>query len=196
MKKFSNISGYKVGEVPTEKVEEISESDQFIGKIQFLMDQFLTIQTYGPLDRYQRAGDIKIKGKELFLEALLGLLESVKGKEVKALLEGLRKETGDWEMIDNNIDRLNLTEYDVEKESKIIKYKKSIKGFLENYDDSELTINLVKDSISKIKTIETAELKYQSSLSLKESGEYDSELIDTIVGLYETAYTELKNKQI
>lgn len=196
MKKFSKISGVKVGEVPTEKVEEISESDQFVGKIQFLMDQFLTIQTYGPLDRYQRAGDIKIKGKELFLEALLGLLESVKGKEVKALLEGLRKQTGDWEMIDNNIDRLDLTEYDLERESKIIKYKGSIKRYFENYDDNDLILNLVKDSVSKIKSVETAELKYQSILSIKESGKYDSELVDKVVGLYEAVYTELKNKQI
>lgn len=192
MKKFSNITGSKVGKEPEVKETKVSESDDFISKVQFLMDNFLTIQTYGPIDRYQRAGTIKISGKELFLEALLGLLESKKSKDIKSLLEGLKRETGDWEMLDNNIDKITNVEFDITKESNIIKQKKSISKILERYDDKELSLNMIKDSVSKIKTFETSECKYLASLSIKESNKYDSELIDEVVGLYESVYLKLK----
>ena len=107
MKKFSNISGYKVSEEPKEKSEvKINEEEMFRGKILNLMDQLLSIRTYGPVDRYQRAGNIKIAGKEMFLEALMDLLKDKSSKDEKKILESLKSQIKDWEAIDSKIDEV------------------------------------------------------------------------------------------
>ena len=100
MKKFSKIAKVKVAEEPKSVVKEKTNLESFSEKVQFLMDQFLTIQTYGPIDRYQRAGNIKIKGKDLFLESLLKLIESNKGKDSISILESLKEQSKE-EMIKN-----------------------------------------------------------------------------------------------
>ena len=85
MKKFSNITNQKVGEEPKIEVK-LNEEDLFKVKILNLMDQLLTIRTYGPVDKHQRAGLIKISGKEMFLEALMGLFSDKTLKEQVKLL--------------------------------------------------------------------------------------------------------------
>ena len=80
MKKFSNISGSKVSEEPKVEVKQLNEEDMFKAKVLNLMDQLLSVRTYGPIDRYLRAGSIKIAGKEMFLEALM---DALKGKSLK-----------------------------------------------------------------------------------------------------------------
>ena len=71
MKKFSNITNQKVGEEPKKELKKFNEEDIFKAKVVNLMEDFLKIQTYGPIDRYLRAGNIKISGKETFLDCLL-----------------------------------------------------------------------------------------------------------------------------
>ena len=67
MKKFSNISGFKVSEETQPKVDvKINEEEMFKGKVLNLMDQLLSVRTYGPVDRYLRAGNIKLPVKKCF----------------------------------------------------------------------------------------------------------------------------------
>ena len=107
MRKFSKITNQNVGQEPKIDTTKIDETTLFKVKVMNLMEQFLSIQTYGPVDRYLRAGSITIKGKELFTEALLSLLDEKTIKEKTKLLEGLKSELKDWETIDNKIDHLN-----------------------------------------------------------------------------------------
>ena len=118
MKKFSNITNQKVGQEPKIEVK-LNEEDLFKVKILNLMDQLLTIRTYGPVDKHQRAGLIKIAGKEMFLEALLGLFSDKTLKEQAKLLESLKSEVRDWEMIDVKINDVNtkISESKEKKES-------------------------------------------------------------------------------
>ena len=72
-----------------------------------LMEDFLTIQTHGPVDRYLRAGSIKITGKETFLEALMSLMNDKTLGDQTKLLESLKGQIKDWEVIDNKIEMVN-----------------------------------------------------------------------------------------
>ena len=81
MKKFSNISNYAVGEKPAEVEYKIDEADLFRLKVINLLEQFLSIETYGPVDRYLRAGSLTIKGKEMAADAILSLLDEKTVKE-------------------------------------------------------------------------------------------------------------------
>ena len=66
MKKFSNISNVKVSEEPKLEVKQLNEEEMFKAKVMNLMEQLLSIRTYGPIDRYLRAGNIKVVGKRCF----------------------------------------------------------------------------------------------------------------------------------
>ena len=137
MKKFSNISGYKVSEEPKAKPEvKINEEELFRGKVMNLMDQLLSIRTYGPIDRYLRAGNIKVAGKEMFLEALMDLLKDKSSKDEKKILESLKSQIKDWEAIDSKID-------EVEKE---------VSDFLRDNDLSDL-LSLWQEDVFQIKDI-------------------------------------------
>ena len=157
MKKFSNITGQSVGQEP--KVEKIyGETDIFRFKILKLMEDFLSIQTYGPVDRYLRAGSIEIKGKELFAEALLSLLDEKTIKEQTKLLEGLKSELRDWETIDNKIDDINSKASDFK-----VNYK--VNQLLEKYgDDEEMLIQVVEEQSKRVSDVELLQT-YKSTFS-------------------------------
>ena len=142
MKKFSKITGQKLNEEP--KVEiKIDESELFRNRLMNLMDQFLSVQTYGPIDRYQRAGLIKIAGKEHLVEALLNLLQEKSTKDQTKLLEGLKSEIKDWEVIDNKIQILQ------EKNIPSTSNRNKFNSLVNKYD-GETLVEFTKESVSKI----------------------------------------------
>ena len=105
MKKFSKQTNYPVGE---EKKAERSPSEEDIlkSKIMGLMDDFLRVQTYGPVTRHQVAGTMKVAGKELFAEALIDFLKNWDSKKEIKVLEELKLQVLDWEAIDQKIDQI------------------------------------------------------------------------------------------
>jgi hypothetical protein len=175
MKKFSNITKQKVNEEPkTKEVKVLNEEEIFKSKLIDLMDNILTIRTYGPVDRYQRAGSIKIGGKEMLVEAILDLLSDNNKKEGTKLLEGLKSEIGDWNVIDSKIEELN-------SESPHFKNKVKFKSMLESYEGESLLIKVQKDidKISNKKTLKDyIELTKESNLS--------GDLKDKLINLYLT----------
>lgn len=148
MKKFSNITGQKVNEEPKVEVKQLNEEELFKGKLLSLMDQFLSVRTYGPVDRHQRAGLIKVAGKELLIEAILDLLSEKSIKDQTKVLEGLKSEIRDWEVIDAKIESLD-------KEKTLISNRNKFKKLLEKYQDSEFLIEKVKSNVEKIKSEKT-----------------------------------------
>lgn len=165
MKKFSNITSQTIGK---EKVTEfkVDESSLFKVKVLNLLEQFLTIRTYGPVDRYLQAGNIKISGQELFTEALLSLLDEKTVNAQTKLLESLKSEIKDWEVIDSKIDDLN---------SNMIgnKFKTNYKvtQLLEKYgEDEEMLVLLLEEQVKKVTSEETLKtyLEVFNSTKLKQ----------------------------
>ena len=127
MKKFSNISNVKVSEEPKVEVKQLNEEEMFKAKVMNLMEQLLSVRTYGPVDRYLRAGNIKVAGKEMFLEALMDLLKDKSSKEEKKILESLKISlmcsilfgTSNTELLERLQQKTQLSHFDFEKKPKL-----------------------------------------------------------------------------
>ena len=182
MKKFSNISGYKVSEEPKEKSEvKINEEEMFRGKILNLMDQLLSIRTYGPVDRYQRAGNIKIAGKEMFLEALMDLLKDKSSKDEKKILESLKSQIKDWEAIDSKIDEVEKRIAESEVKDKMISHRNKLESLYKNYgQDEEMLMTMVEESCKKITDKDKAYLRGLTAEYMANEGKYSKELFTKI----------------
>lgn len=166
MRKFSNITGQKVSAEPKAD-KKINEQDLLKSKILELMDQFLMIRTYGPVDRYQRAGSIKIAGKEVFLEALINLLSVKSIKDQTKLLESLKSEIGNWELIDNKTNEFSSKITECENNNKLLIQKQNILKTYNKYkDDDQLLLQVIEESCKKIKSFDLANQKYLSSEQL------------------------------
>ena len=161
MKKFSKITNQKIGEEPKVEVKKMNEEEMFKYKVLNLMDDFLKIQTYGPVDRYLRAGSIKISGKETFLEALMSLMDDKSNTTSKSVLESLKGEVGDWEAIDNKIEEVNSK---IEENSKLtieIKHRDKVLSIYNKYgSDKNLCLSMFEKNIDKITDGENAYMKY------------------------------------
>ena len=154
MKKFSNITGQQVGEKP--QTEKVDERKDLKVKMMKLMEKTLSIQTYGPVDRYLRAGSISIKGQELLAEALMQLLDEGSTKEQTKLLESLKSEVKDWQAIDAKIEELNSNKTDYKVNNKV-------NVLLEKYD-SETLLEVLKEKVKGINDISLLE-EYMKSFN-------------------------------
>lgn len=121
MKKFTNMSGAKVGKEPelpkmtNEEVEEI----EFKNMVMKLMDDILSIRSYGSA-RPEIMIPTRIVGKEMFVEALSELISQKSKKEVIKALESLKSDNKDWVSIENKISSLDQTGRDLKEERKIL----------------------------------------------------------------------------
>ena len=184
MKKFSNISNYAVGEKPAEVEYKIDEADLFRLKVINLLEQFLSIETYGPVDRYLRAGSLTIKGKEMAADAILSLLDDKTVKEQAKLLESLKSEVRDWEAIDNKIEDLH---------EKLLgdKFKTvhKVKSLLEKYDE-EILIGVLENKIQSVNKVETLQSYLEAFNTV---GTLKEETLQKINKIYTDKIKEIKN---
>jgi hypothetical protein len=179
MKKFSNITGQKVTEEPKKEVKQLNEEELFKIKLLSLMDSFLTVRMYGPVDNHQRAGLIKISGKELVVEAILDLLTEKSSKEQTKLLESLKNEVGDWEVIDSKIDFIN-------REKALFKSRKRFNTLLENYTNESL-IEKVQLDINKI----TKQRTLRDYIQLTQESKLDNDIKNNLVKIYTDRLNQL-----
>ena len=181
MKKFSNITGQKVGAEP--KVEDVktNEEDIFKSKVMNLMNKLLSIRTYGPIDRYQRAGSIKISGKEMFIEALMDLINSKSLKDQANLLENLKLNVKDWEKIDSKIEDINKKLKKFYENTDLISHKNKLNSLYNNYiNDEEMMMQMVDKMSDKITKPEVAHLRAITAESMSNSGRYPKDIFDKI----------------
>jgi hypothetical protein len=194
MKKFSNITGQKVGQEPKIEVKKLNEEELFKAKIMNLMDQLLSVRTYGPVDRYIRAGNIKVAGKELFLEALLDLFSDKTLKQQAKLLEGLKSDINNWEVIDSKIDEVNTKIVESSEKSKLNIHRNKLEYLYNTYNDEEIIIKMVESSCNKIKNPEIAHLRSITSGYMANEGKYPKEIFEKISQMYSSRSKELRNK--
>jgi len=160
MKKFSNISNEKINDEPIKTEVKINEQDLFKTKVMNLMEQLLTIRSFGPIDRYYRAGNIKIVGKEMFLEALIDILNDKSYTDEKRILESLKSEINDWKLIDEKIDKVDKILNESENKKKLSNHISRLKYIYEVYgNDEELLMNIIEKNCNKIKNKSTAYLR-------------------------------------
>jgi len=182
MKKFSKLTNQTVTEQkPVER--KLTDVDIMRVKISNLMENYLRVQMYGPVDRHQRAGLVKVAGKELFLEALLSMLEEYStGKNIK-LLESMKSETSDWKLLDDKIENLTLQLESI-KDGKLISHKEKLKSILTKNQDKFVILEQVNNSISKISNPQTALLRAQAATYLISEGVFEKELLIQIAKKY------------
>ena len=178
MKKFSNITGQKVSQEPKIEVK-ITEADVFKSKVMSLMDDFLRVQMYGPITRYHVAGTMKVAGKELFIEALLDLLDDKSNGDKIKMLESLKSKVTNWEYLDEKIDEIKS------KPKNLFKHKSVIKSLYNKYkSDKDLLIEQTKKSAVKLKSQDTIDSRYKACEILKEDSNFNDELIGLMSDIY------------
>jgi hypothetical protein len=190
MQKFSNITNQKTSEEPKVEVK-LNEEDLFKSKIMNLLDQLLTIRTYGPIDRYQRAGNIKIHGKELFVEALVGLMTNKSIKDQSKLLENLKSEVNDWKTLDDKIDEMNNTISRYNDRKKATPYINKLRSIFNSYgEDIEMMMQIIEKSCAKLNNPKTTYLRSLAAKEMINDG-YPKEIFNKISEKYETRAKEL-----
>jgi hypothetical protein len=185
MKKFSNITGEKVGEEPKKELKKFNEEDIFKSKVMNLMEDFLKIQTYGPIDRYLRAGNIKIGGKETFLEALMSLMTDKSLKEQSKLLESLKGDLRDWGVIDLKIEGVNEQIVKASEKNKTLSHRNKLSSLYEKYgQDEELLIQMAESDSKKISNIESVNLRAITAEYMSEEGKYPKQTFKKIAEIF------------
>ena len=162
MKKFSKITNVKVNEQkPVETTT--TELDLMKAGVKKLMDSYLNVQMYGPVTRHERAGSVKVVGKELFLEALIDFLEEFTSKDKVKVLESLKSESKDWMLIDSKIDEIKESSNQI-KESKLVSHKEKVKSMIKRFNTKESLTDYLNTTLPKVKN---GELAYMRSLAAK-----------------------------
>ncbi len=178
MKKFSNITGQKVPQEPNSEIK-ITEADIFKSKVMKLMDDFLRVQMYGPITRYHVAGTMKVAGKELFLEALIDLLDIKSNGDKIKMLESLKTNVTNWEILEEKIEEIKS------KPKDLYKHKSVIKSIYNKYkSDKDLLIEQTKKSALKLKSSDTINSRHIACEYLKEDSNFNAELISLMSDIY------------
>lgn len=172
MKKFSNVSGFKVNEEPKQVEQKIDEIDQFKGDLLNLMDSFLKVKAYGPIHRKLMRGELSVDGKDLLAEAIIILLTERDNKSKTKLLEGLKTKINDWQVIDSEIEKVSNGKISTKNINRVVK-------LLDKYSSDEQTLLLyVESTINKFKNIETLNEYSQIISQSKLSDESKNKLIN------------------
>ncbi len=194
MKKFSNITNQEVGKEPN-KDTRINEQETLKMKLLNLMDNYLKIQTYGPIDRYLRAGTIKIMGKEIFAEALINIMGEKSLKEQTKLLESLKSGLRDWELIDERIEEVNVKIAESQEKSKMLIHRNKIISIYEKYgNDEEMLMTMTEKSCEKIKTAEKARIMSITAEYMSMEGKYPKATFEKISEKFSNRYKNLITK--
>jgi len=159
MEKFSKITNQKVNEVPSLVEDKDKLKLQAIkAGISKLMDNFLTIRSYGGARTEQLMSSVRISGKELFVEALIDFMNDKSIKDQIESLESVKNVSRDWESIDSKINEL---QYKISEEKEFntnFKQINKIKTLLDTYGDDERFENILENLVNKSKTSEDAEM--------------------------------------
>ena len=159
MEKFSKITNNKVNEVPelVEDKEKLKLQALKAG-ITRLIDNYLTIRSYGGAKTEQLMSSVKISGKELFIEALIDFMNDKSLEAQIEALESIKNVTRDWESVDGKITQLNNKMIEEKEFGKNTKQINKIKTLLDNYSEDDRFETILETLVEKTKTSEEAEL--------------------------------------
>ena len=146
MKKFSVVSNT---EVPKNEPKKETKKDFLDIKyaIMNLMENYLTIRSYGSARAELLNSQLKIDGKEMFIEALLDMVNKITKDDKVQLLESLKNDIHDWKTIDIKIDEVKKEINDIELESKI-------KNEISKWGNSGNLSQILENKVSKVNNLE------------------------------------------
>lgn len=166
MNKFSSISGNKVNNLPKLiKSPEEMQVEQLKNSLLQLLDNCLTIRSYGAPRKNILQDTVKIAGKEMFIEALIDFMSNESLKDQITVLESLKSNNSDWKSIDNKINELNTEIQSIRYLNVNQNGVKKIKMFLENYVEDDRFDTLLENYVNKLNNGEEA---YNTHLLVKE----------------------------
>ena len=165
MNKFSRISNTKVGDIPKLiKSPEEMQIEELKFNLMKLMDNCLTIRSYGTPRRNVLQDTVKIAGKEMFIEALIDFMSNESLKEQISVLESLKSNNKDWRSIDEKINELNNEIQNIRYLNVNQNGVKKIKMFLENYVEDERFETLLENYVNKLNNGEVSSWKRSKDL--------------------------------
>jgi hypothetical protein len=154
MKKFSNITSQIIKDEPKVEIsKEQIEINQMRYGIMKLMDNLLTIRSYGSAKAELLNGSLSISGKEMFVEALIDLISS---KNDISVLESLKSESKDWLSIDNKIQQIKNKSYNLNEN---LNHLRKIKSFLNSYQNDERFPKMLETYTLRVKDANEAHMR-------------------------------------
>jgi len=158
MNKFSKISNQKVNEEP----ELVTDKDKvkleaIKAGINSLIDNFLTIRSYGSARKNILDSTVKIAGKEMFIEALIDFINDKSIEDQLKTLESLKGDTRDWKSIDNKMTELNNLVKENAEFNNNKKQINKIKTLLDTYSDDERFDSIIENMVSKSQSSDEAQ---------------------------------------
>lgn len=197
MKKFSKVTSTPSPEIEekiTPKTEKELEEERFKVEVSHLMDDLLSIRTYGPIDRYQRAGNIKISGKEMFIDALIDILKDRDVKVEKKVLERIKIDNSYNKSIDLNINILGQKIQESENRDKILSKKHRMESIYNKYgDDKDMFMRMIKESSNKMINDDNVYFTIIALNEMIDSDKYPKNLLFEACNIFKIKYKGLKN---
>lgn len=168
MNKFSTISGQKVNKEP----ELVTDKDKvkleaLKAGINTLIDNFLTIRSYGSARKNILENTVKISGKEMFIEALIDFINDKSIEDQIKTLESLKSETRDWRVIDDKITGLQNEVNENKQFNSNKKQINKIKSLLDTYSDDDRFEQILESMISKVDNFDEAKLMSDTANKMK-----------------------------
>jgi hypothetical protein len=159
MNKFSKISNQKVNEEPKLVTDKDKVKLEAIKSgINSLIDNFLTIRSYGSARKNILDSTVKIAGKEMFIEALIDFINDKSIEDQLKTLESLKGDTRDWKSIDNKMAELNNLVKENAEFNNNKKQINKIKTLLDTYSDDERFDSILENMVSKSQSSDEAQL--------------------------------------
>jgi hypothetical protein len=168
MLKFSNIT--VSNESANQASKEVKELEELKYAILGLMDQTLTIKTYGA--SYENIMPQVIDGKEMFVEALLDILSKKENTKSISHLESLKTTNKDWKSIDDKINEVLNENSKLKFLSDNDVYLKKVKDFLDKYAMSEDFDTFLEQQVIKVDDYEGALKRSEVASHMLESETY------------------------
>lgn len=185
MKKFSDVSNIEAPK--SEPIKETNEERVDIKSAIFnLMENYLTIRSYGSARAELLSSQLKIDGKEMFVEALLDMVNNFAKEDKVQLLESLKNDIGDWKSIDGKID-------EIKKEVSDIKLEGKIKSQIEKWGKSGDLSQITQNKVSKVQDLEYLNKVIQvcEKMEMDNSNFWIKESINIIKKTYKTRVYQL-----
>jgi hypothetical protein len=199
MDKFSKITNQKVKDEP----ELVTNKDKvkleaIKAGITKLMDNFLTIRSYGGARSEQLMSSVKISGKELFIEALIDFINDKSIEDQVKVLESLKGDTRDWQVIDNKINELELFVKENNEFNSNKKQISKIKTLLDTYSDDDRFETILENMVAKSNNSSEAHLMSITANKMKTNFKflnYSRKHLSMISEKYGKKSQELKFKE-